>query len=451
MMGKRDTAERHQIKLTSIDDMVPKNHLIRKIDKAIDLSFIYDKVENLYKPYGRESVDPVVLIKIVMIQYIFGIRSMRQTIKEIEVNIAYRWFLGYGLNEDIPHFSTFGKNYSRRFEGTSLFEDIFKAIIEEAIKYNFIDEENIFIDGTHIKANANNHKYKKDVVKKSAKFYEEELKKEIDEDRKKHGKKPLKDTESIETKTIKVSTTDPQCGVFHKGEHKKVFAYTSNTACDINNYILDFNVTSGNTHDSVAFPSLYTNIIEQYKNVKNIVVDSGYKTPAIAKLIIDSNKVPIMPYKRPMTKKDFFKKYEFVYDEYYDCVICPNNQILKYSTTNRDGYREYKSNNKICKKCPFLKKCTESKNNTKVVGIHIWQYYIDKVEDIRHTNGSKDIYSKRSETIERVFADAKELHGMRYTQYRGLAKIKMELTLLFACMNLKKLAIWKSRKGLRPK
>jgi len=107
MMGKRNTAERHQIKMTSIDELILNDHLIRKIDAAIDLNFIYDKAKELYSPYGKESIDPVVLIKIVMIHYIFGIKSMRQTIKEIEVNIAYRWYLGYGLNESIPYFSTF--------------------------------------------------------------------------------------------------------------------------------------------------------------------------------------------------------------------------------------------------------------------------------------------------------------------------------------------------------
>ena len=86
MMGIKKKADRNQIELLSIDDLVPKNHLVRKLDAAINLDFIYDEVKDLYKPYGRESIDPVVLIKIVMIQYIFGIRSMRQTLKEIEVN-----------------------------------------------------------------------------------------------------------------------------------------------------------------------------------------------------------------------------------------------------------------------------------------------------------------------------------------------------------------------------
>ena len=111
-----------------------------------------------------------------------------------------------------------------------------------------------------------------------------------------------------------------------------------------------------------------------------IAVDAGYKTPAIMKQIIDSGKVPCVPYKRPMTKDGFFKKHDFVYDEYFDCVLCPNHQVLNYSTTNRDGYREYKSNPKICKDCPQRSRCTESKACQKTVTRHIWEL-VSKVTD----------------------------------------------------------------------
>ena len=151
-----------------------------------------------------------------------------------------------------------------------------------------------------------------------------------------------------------------------------------------------------------------------------------------------------------MTKKGYFKKYEYVYDEYYDCYLCPNNKILKYSTTNRDGYREYKSNVFDCKNCMYVKKCTNSKSNQKILTRHIWQDYIEEANHLRYKTEVKKIYQKRKETIERVFADAKEKHGMRYTKLRGLQKIKMEVSLIFSCMNLKKLAnwIWRDTFGL---
>jgi transposase len=124
MMGKKDPIDKKQVEMLCLDQLVPEEHMVRKIDKAIDIGFIYPLVEDLYSPFGAESIDPVVLIKINIIQYTFGIRSMRQTLKEIEVNNAYRWYLGYGLTQKLPHFSTFSKNYTRRFEGTDLFEPL---------------------------------------------------------------------------------------------------------------------------------------------------------------------------------------------------------------------------------------------------------------------------------------------------------------------------------------
>ena len=129
MLTIRENNFRNEEQYITIDSLVPKNHLVRKIENAINFEFIYDEVKDLYSPLGAPSIDPVVLIKIVLIQYLFGIPSMRQTKKDIEVNVPYRWFLGYSLTEKIPHFSTFNKNYERRFKDTDLFEVIFKKIL----------------------------------------------------------------------------------------------------------------------------------------------------------------------------------------------------------------------------------------------------------------------------------------------------------------------------------
>lgn len=455
MLSKNPREKRKQIQYFCIDDLVPENHILRDIEKAVDFDFIYDEVKDLYSDeIGRPSIDPVVLFKIVLIQYTFGIRSMRQTIKEIEVNVAYRWFLGFDLTDKIPHFSTFGKNYVRRFKGTDIFEKIFEHILSEAVDCGFVDASTVFIDATHIKANANTKKSINEVVKKEAKHYEKELEEEILKDRIEHGKKPLKtkdDDENPPTKNIKKSTTDPESGLFHKGEHKVVFAHTAHTVCDKHNFVLGVEVTPGNIHDSVVFDKAYADVLGKFPEIETIAMDSGYKTPWIMKQVFDSGRNASTPYKRPMTKKGFFKKYEFVYDEYFDCVICPQNQILKYTTTNRDGYREFKSNPNICNNCPSKDKCTNSRDSIKVYTLHIWDKYMELAEDYRHSPQGKENYALRSQTIERVFADAKEKHGMRYTQLRGTAKVRMQVVLTFACMNLKKLAKWKRRGDYSPR
>lgn len=181
------------------------------------------------------------------------------------------------------------------------------------------------------------------------------------------------------------------------------------------------------------------------------MADAGYKTPGIAKVLIDDGIKPLFPYKRPMTKEGFFYKSEYVYDEYYGCYICPKDKALEYRTTNRDGYREYKSCGSECESCPYLSRCTESREHVKTVTRHIWEPYMELCEDIRHTTGMRERYARRKETIERIFGTTKENHGFRYTQMIGKARMEMKAGLTFACLNLKKLAKMKQRLGLLEK
>jgi len=170
-----------------------------------------------------------------------------------------------------------------------------------------------------------------------------------------------------------------------------VFAYCAGTACDKNGWILGYTLHPGNPHDSTTFPEIYEKV--KHEGLEMIVVGAGYKTPAIAKQLIDGRVKPLFPYTRQKTKKGFFPKSEYVYDEVFDCYLCPADKMLKYSTTNRDGYREYKSNPEDCRNCPYLAQCTQSKNYQKVVTQYVWEEYMEKCEDIRRTLGMKQIYS----------------------------------------------------------
>ena len=175
-------------------------------------------------------------------------------------------------------------------------------------------------------------------------------------------------------------------------------------------------------------------------------MDAGYRAPAIADELLTDGVLPLLPYKRPMTKKGLFKKHEYIYDECYDCYIYPKDHVLTYRTTDRAGYREYKSYGDHCADCPSLGECTHSKNHIKTVTRHVWEEYMEMVEDIRHTRGNKEVCARRKETIERVFGTAKEQHGFQYTQYIGRARMEMKTGLTFACMNLKRLAKILARK-----
>ncbi len=457
MMTREAAKSREQMEMFCLDDLMPQDHLVRKIEAAIDWSFIYELMEPLYsEENGRPSLDPVTLIKLPMLQYMFGIRSMRRTVQEVETNAAYRWFLGLGLQEPVPHFSTFSKNYTRRFKGTDLFERIFEKILSECFAEGMVDPSVVFVDSTHVKARANGKKYKDEEAQEQALWYAEELKEEIQKDREAHGKRPLKDIDTPDDtdddnapppaegsgkgkpnkstsrkkrgrqkkeKHRKVSTVDPESGWFRKGEHKHVFAYSVQTACDRHGIILGSSVHPGNENDGRTFKGLYDKI--QGLPIQMVVGDTAYKTPAIARFLAKEGIGLLSTYTRPKTKKGYFPKSAYVYDEYYDCYLCPADEVLIYHTTNRDGYREYKSDPAKCAQCPHRAQCTASKNHIKTVTRHVWAEYLEQTEENRYTYGLREWYALRKETTERDFAQAKELMGFRYTQMYG--KVRMEM------------------------
>ena len=465
-MLERGKLDRGIVEIVDTESLVPRDHLLRKIDSAVDFNRLYEMVEPLYsEDNGRPSVDPVVLFKMVLIQHLYGLPSLRRTAEEVSANICYRWFLGYTLQEETPHFSTVSYNFRHRFTEDTV-NQIFSWILEEVAEAGYLSPKAVFIDGTHIKANANTKKQIKEQMPVASRHYAKELMAEVNADREAHGKKPFDDDndepptapkkrkdntskkklarrKKEKTRFVTKSITDPDSGLFVKGDHKRQFAYEAHTACDSHGFILETVVTPGNVHDSVAFDEVYDKVTKAFPEAETIVADSAYKTPHICKKVFGDGRVLSTAYKRPQTMKGGHKWWKYVYDEFYDCIICPEYQILKYSTTNRDGYREYKSNPNICAECPTRELCTRSKDCVKTVQRHIWKDYEDLADDARYMPEYQDLYKHRKETIERDFADAKEKHAMRYTQYRGLAQVTNWVKLKFAAMNLKKLARWK--------
>jgi transposase len=453
-MIKRKFEQQSKIELVSIGELVPKDHLLRKIDKAIDFSFIYEKVKELYcADNGRPAVDPVVLFKMLFIGYLFGIRSEQRLVREIEVNVAYRWFLGFTLTDKVPHASTFSQNRRRRFNESGVYQDIFDEIVLQAVKRKMVDGKTLYTDSTHLKASANKGKYDKAVVLQSVHEYVEELDRDIEEDRRKHGKKPLPPRETTPPeKTIKVSTTDPDSGYMARDGKPKGFFYLDHRTVDGRcGIITDSHVTPGNVHDSRPYLARLDRQRERFGfSVRAAGLDAGYFTPHICKGLVERDIYGVIGYSRPTHRAGYLRKKDFVYDEKYDCYLCPQNQPLIYRTTTREGYREYASDPSICRSCPLLGQCTSSKSCVKLVTRHVWQEYKDRINEHRYEEKGKAIYKRRKETVERSFADGKEPHGHRYARFRGLSKVQAQCLLSAACQNMKKIALRLWSKGLSP-
>jgi IS5 family transposase len=405
--------------------------------------------------------------------YLYGIRSERQLEQKIKVNMAYRWFLGLGVTGKVPHHSTISFNRVKRFQGSNVFQDIFDRIVEQAMKHGLIEGRVLFTDSTHIKANANKMKYTTEQISEATKEYMEELNLAVEADRKAHGKKPLQEkkrknvnktppmtlkntgseshslteasvleTPSFPTREIKVSTTDSQSGYMYREGKPEGFFYLDHRTVDFKyNFVTDVHITAGNVHDSVPYLSRLKRQKARFGfEVEAVALDAGYLTSALCHGLSEANIFGVVGHRRFSGVRGMFLKRKYRYEAARDCYVCPSGDDLKYRTTTREGYREYVSNPEKCRICEYLNQCTRSRDHRKVVTRHVWAESVEEVNRNRLLPEGKRLYKARCQTIERSFADAKELHGYRYCRFRGLERVQEQALLTAGAQNIKKIA-----------
>lgn len=449
-MLKKPGPQQTELEMVSLESLVPQDHLLRKIEAVIDFSFIHDRVAGLYCPdNGRPPLDPTLMFKALFIGYLFGVRSERQLVREIEVNVAYRWFLRLKLTDPVFDASTLSQNRRRRFNDTSVAQDIFDHIVEQAIGHGLVDGTVLYTDSTHLKANANKGKYDLAVVAKSRSDYWADLDAAIEEDRAAHGKAPLKPMERTPAeKETKVSRTDPDSGYMVREGKPKGFFYLDHRTVDGRHAIItDTFATPASIHDSVVYLDRLDRQRQRFDfDVQAVGLDAGYATAGIAKGLADRDILGVTGYRNPTPPKaGMLRKSKYAYERQVDGYRCPNGQLLAYSTTDRSGYRHYKSDPAICRTCPLLASCTSNANAVRTITRHVWQDEREEVDQRRLTPWGKAIYKRRKETVERSFADAKQLFGHRYARFRSLVRVRCQCLLAAAAQNIKKIALILSR------
>ena len=445
-MLRKPTPEQTAIEMVSLDSLVPKDHLLRKIEAVIDFSFIHDRVAGLYcADNGRPPLDPTRMFKALFIGYLFGVRSERQLVREIEVNVAYRWFLGLKLTDAVFDASTLSQNRRRRYNDTTVAQDIFDAIVEQAIRHGLVDGTVLYTDSTHLKANANKNRFDVAVIAKSRSDYWDALDAAIEDDRAAHGKAPLKEKPRAPMeKETKVSRTDPDAGyMVREGKPKGFFYLDHRTVDGRHGIITDTHATPANVHDSIVYLGRLDRQCERFGfTVGAVGLDAGYATTGIAKGLEERGILGVTGYRRPTPPRSGKMSTKvFKYEAEPDGYRCPQGQLLAYATTDRTGYRQYKSDPAICRTCPLLASCTSSRNATRLITRHVWANARERADAHRLTPWGKRIYKRRKETVERSFADAKQLHGHRYARFRGLLAVACQCLLAAAAQNIKKIAL----------
>ena len=442
-----------EMHLITIEDLVPTDHFLRKVNAIIDFSFIYDEVENMYcHNNGRPSIGPAVLIKFLLIGFLYGINSERRISEEIQVNMAYRWFLGLDIMDKVPDHSTISQNRRRRFNGSDLFRNIFQKIVFLCVEKGLADGRLVFTDSTHIKANASRKteyiKQTEEVTNEYLKEldqYEETVRSQLESEGKIKPARCRKRKEKIETVRRHVSSTDPESGYYKRKGKAEGMHYLSHETVDSKNGItIDVAATAGNVNGSQPYIERLDYIGETIGlKIQAACADSGYDTNLINQQLSERN-IDFYTPKRTEQKRGTteFQRKDFQYDEKDDRFICPGRKTLPLHRLNRTintVTKEYRCPKAECKDCPFRSRCIGEKGSDKRIQVNIFEDIVKKNHEKDGTETHAKVLLLRQIWSEGSFAAQKARHNLKFLYRRGLEAAEQQCLLSSTALNLKRM------------
>ena len=444
MLRERKTEEQMGYEMVLLEELVPQDHLLRKVKAAVDFSFIHELCKDLYcLDNGRPAVPPEMLFKMLLLGYLYGIPSEVKLAEAVNENIAFKWFLGLKLTEKGPDHATISMNRVRRFRDNNIAEKIFNEILRQCVEKGLVGGKILYTDSTHIKAKANKHRKTYVTVEETPKEYLEELNAQVDLDRKVLGKKAFEHEEDPqpEKRTKAQSLTDPDAGQQTREGKPDGFHYSEHRTVDSkNNVIVNVHVEPANINDMTPIPEILNEIDKRLGILPTYMgFDAGYHSAPIAHLLAKKNIQGVIGYRRHTHKEETYGKYRFRYDPVYDIYWCPEKHPLYWKTTTRQGYRQYFSDRKICEHCPRRNECFGKSTKRRMVERHVWQDELDDINAFTKTPIGKRLYAWRKETIERSFAEAKVNHGLRFARMLGIQNMREQCFLTAAVQNIKRL------------
>jgi transposase len=449
MLQKRET--QGEMEIVILDQMIPENHLLRRIDRAVDFSFIHKLCEPLYcLDNGRPAIDPELLFRMIFIGYLYGVKSECRLEEEVNYNLAYKWFCGLGITQKAPDATTLSANRRRRFRDNNIAEQIFDEILRQAIEKGLVSGKVLYTDSTHVKAKANKHKKRTVTVDVTPKEYLKELDAAVDADREALGKKPFDrddDPPPPPTREIQQSRTDPDSGQLHKEGKPDGFHYSEHRTVDSrHNVIVNVRITAANVNDVDPIPDILHDIHKRLGYLPDYMgLDAGYHNARVAHQLAAQGVQGVIGYRRHTHKGEHFGKYRFTYDPERNVYVCPEKHLLTHRTTNRQGYREYYSDPKDCANCPRRAACLSEKAKRRQVQRHLWQDALEQADAFTKSPRGRRLYQLRKETIEPSFGEAKENHGLRTARRLGCANMSEQSFLTAAVQNMKRIALFFAR------
>ena len=401
MQTKRENNQQAMMLLPPLETFIPEDHYLRRMNKVLDLSFVHEAVRDRYsQDNGRPSIDPEVIIRLFLIQAMAGIVHVRELMRQVQVNLAYRWFIGYALDESLPDHSTLSRALGRL--GDEVFNDLFERSVSQCQATGLIEGKVLHVDATTIRA-------------------------DIDRDRVNQPDSPDRDA---------------RYGHFPDGKLKP--GYKQHTVADgRSRVIVGLSVSPANSSEHDHAVGVIDEALKSLDTVPEAVCgDAAYASGDNRKALEKRGIRLVSPPPKAITYTgdQYFTTEAFEYDEKGDIFICPAGAVLKYvgQVKGRPHQRRYAGLRSVCRKCKMKDKCTKSSRRQLKVGLN--HAALIRLRADSRTKSFKELYRGRGPVIEGVFAEAKEWHGLRRAWRRGLAKVRVQCLLIAAVINFKRLA-----------
>jgi transposase len=467
----------------SLEELVPKDNLYRRLDAMLDLSFVRELVKDCYACSGRPSVDPVVFFRLQLVMFFENIRSERQLMEVAADRLSIRWFLGYDLNEPLPDHSSLTRIRERY--GLQVFRRFFERIVQKCLEAGLVWGEELFFDSTKVRANADVDSLRSRSIAQNhlKELFEETGSQEIEDFATPHlspgasiadalpraGDESLKENNARSEDWISrdgrqerafssearrrtadrlVSTTDPDATPMRLvSEGQTKLGYQAHYVVDGGKarVILNVLVTPSEVSENRPMLDLLWRSCFRWRLWPHQVSgDAKYGTAENVRAIESANiRAYVALHESGGKGKAFFSKAEFVYEPKRDLYLCPAGEELHRAGKSGKGIK-YRADTTACRDCPLKERCTPGEG-VRNINRYPNEEYVERVRAYRATEPYEKALRKRGVWVEPLFGEAKEWHGMHRFKLRTLKKVNIEALMVAAGQNVKRLLVWRGR------
>jgi|SRR5579862_6350134 len=447
MMGKK-AGDQHQLFYSfNLDKHVPTDHLLRRIDHFLDLSQLRRRLEPFYSHTGRPSVDPELMIRMLLVGYCFGIRSERRLCEEVRLNLAYRWFCRMGLEDDVPEHSTFSKNRHGRFRESDLFRRLFEDVVRRCMSEGLVRGEGFAIDASIVQADANRRRgipSEQPIDWSDPEFGSRAVREYLEK---------LEQDGQIGAPPKNISLTDPAARWTAAPGCPAFFAYSTNYLVDVHaGVIMDVEATAAHRIEETEATKTMLERVEDRLGIKPayLIGDTAYGSAPMLEWLVNGKKIePHIPVLDKSERTDgTFSSHEFKWNEAAKEYRCPRNKPLRSQWRPFSKPRthitkaetiKYRARQADCAKCPLKPRCCP-KNPCRTVTRSLYEAARDEARALRDT--PEYLQSRRDrKKVEVLFAHMKRILRVNRLRLRGRAGARDEFLLTAIAQNLRRLAL----------